>query len=343
MRLFNASIVDVADTFLHAGYVSAYPRALEAVAYPPGSEYFDSAEKVIELNMHEALELGKSAVDAGVSDASAAVMSSGGNTSLLIGALSVLGVLGLLYLWKRQGGIGAAAFRPAWAASTFAMVLLLLNPHCKDDKTLPTDPPWEGETVQSYAHPEEATYAILYGIIKPATAGIGQGVDVLANIQNETALPVKSLTEGEQYALKMYGLDGWGNPFALNWTEESYYEESNYRVYEVTSAGPDGTMNTDDDISASFRQITNDCWGDVTEVSFYIVPSGDTPTLLFHRWKNKMFEYNDKSVAEGLTGDVLFDVLDDLNETQIAAVDTSFNNLASDGGSDPLVLQVFQR
>ena len=86
MKLIGASIVETIDNFLHAGYMSAYPRPLEPYAYPAGSEY-SNAVLTQELDMVEALRLREPAADAGdVLDASVAMVSGGGNPELLLGA-----------------------------------------------------------------------------------------------------------------------------------------------------------------------------------------------------------------------------------------------------------------
>ena len=341
MKLIGASITENIDTFLHAGYISAYPRPIEPSAYPVGSEE-TVAEKIIELDIQSALQLGHAAGDGGVADASSGIVHhSAGTGNLLIGLLTLTGFLVLYYLARKPSS--AAILRPVLGAWAVCAMLLAVS-HCKENDTLPTDPPWEGEAVREYLHPETATLAILHGIIRPAIVNIGQRVDVLANIQNEVGLPAKSLTEGEQYALRTYGLDGWGNPFSLSLIEKKDADEHTYWGYTVTSPGPDGTMDTDDDISAAFKQNINDTWGWGADPVYYLVENGDGAALLYHRWNNKMFEYAERDAAEMLTGSELFDLIsnDDLNDQQSNAVATAYAAVKADTGEPPLVLQVFK-
>jgi len=70
----------------------------------------------------------------------------------------------------------------------------------------------------------------------------------MAAIQDHVALPVLDPTEGQEYALQAYGWDGWARSFDF---------APDNMEYVVTSAGPDGDLDTDDDISATFvRQDT---------------------------------------------------------------------------------------
>ena len=183
MKLIAASIIEKVDTFLHAGYISAYPRPLYAEAYPVGSGGDVSAAEIVhQLDLTEALRLeGESlaaAVPGGGTDTALASLGNlGSSEMLIIGALAMTGVLALVYLLKDRFQWRALGVAQA-ACALFAMVVLL--PHCDEEvQPLPTDPPWEGVTLQAYANPQDATVAILHGLIVPAVANVGQGVEIL--------------------------------------------------------------------------------------------------------------------------------------------------------------------
>ena len=342
MKLINASIVESVDNFLHAGYISAYPRPLEPSAYPIGGD-ISNAQKVVELNVQSALQLGESANNSEAAVSAGSLIGNFGSSELLFCALAAIGLLALYYFAKKWGYM--PSLRPA-LSMTAVCAFLLATPNCDDGSgvALPTDPPWEGEQTQSYAHPEDATLVILHGIIRPAIANIGQRVDTLANIQDEVALPQKTMTEGERYALKMYGLDGFGNPFSLVSKEKNDSDGQGYWQYSVTSLGADGIKGTKDDISATFSQNINDNWGWGADLVYYIVGDGDDAALLYHRWNDEMFDYGDKDGAEEMTGSDLFDHIsnDRLNAEQVSAINTAYASFKADSGSSPLVLQVFK-
>jgi hypothetical protein len=340
MRLFGASIVETVDSFLHVGYMSAYPRPLEPDAYPIGSGDSASAAIAHELDMVEALRLGEPADAGDLLDASVGVVTGGGgHEMLLLWALTLTGLAALLYLMRRYTSDQRLRLAPIAALAFLTMLLSI--PHCKDDKSLlfddenlPSDAPWEGEVIRSYVHPEEATVALLNGIVAPALANIGQKVASLANIQEEVALPVRTLSEGQAYALKTYGIDGFGNLMRL---EKDVDEKS----YTVTSAGRDGVHGTDDDISVKVAQNVNDSWGWAAQPAYYLVNHDGQVQVLYHRWKHEMFDYNDKALAEEITGSVKYDVLVRLNAAQQTAIDTSYSSIAAKADGAPLVLQVF--
>ena len=351
MKLFNASIVESVDTFLHAGYISAYPRPLEGGAYPSGDS-LSEAQKILELDMQSALRLGEPITDGGVAEASGALIGGIGSGELLFGALALSGLLALYFLLKKPTVL--SNLRPHTVVSAAAVsAMLLITPHCGDDgnsppgddgsgDTLPTDSPWEEEQPQSYIQPEQATLAILHGIIRPALVNIGQKIENLANIQDEVALPTKVLTDGQRYALRMYGLDGYGNPFELIPTRLKNVDGEVYWQYTVTSAGADEEQGTEDDISATFSQNINDNWSWGADPVYYIVEDGDKAVLLYHRWNHKMFEYSDKAGAKAVTGSDLFDIVPWLNHEQTSAVQTAYDEMKAESDVAPLMLQVFK-
>lgn len=344
MKLMAANLVETVDRFLHAGYVSAYPRPLDATAYPGGANYAgDTVQPVIQLDVAKALELS----DGGTLDnAQAALATLGGvgstDTQLLIGALAATGLFALFMLLraKFQGRV--------FSAAPFALVAglcLVMAVHCDtggEEEKLPTKPPWEGVALQEYTSPEDATLVILHGIVVPAVANIGQGVETLANIQNEVALPAPTLTEGMKYALKTYGFDGWGNELRLETSGFKDADGEGFSDYTVTSAGPDATFDTEDDIAVAFRQTNNDSWGWSRNV-FFLAKKTDL-VVAFHRWNDEMFEYKNEDAAGKLFGTHLTDLFveDDFYEDgKFAMIEETYNTVAEGLQEPPVVMQVF--
>ncbi len=348
MKLMVASLVETVDSFLHAGYISAYPRPLEPDAYPPGLEA-PSAVMNLQLDLVEALRLGEPAKDAGDGlDTSAAVIfGGGGGQELLLGALTLTGIAFLVYLLRRQIVAIRTPLVPAFSMMAL-LVLMSAGIHCGDDPNetgggLPTEAPWEGVTPRSYVHPEQATLAIIHGIIGPALANIGEDVATLANLRDEVALPSRTPSEGEAYALTTYGIDGFGNELDLEIHEKADVDEHPYSGYTVTSAGPDGTFGTDDDISADVDQTMNDSWGWTPRNAYYLMEIDGQVDLLFHRWNHKMFEFQEEDRAAAVTDSDMFDVMsrDRLRAEQISAMTEAYESIAVEADRAPVVLQVF--
>ncbi len=348
MKLIAASIIDKVDTFLHAGYISAYPRPLYAEAYPVGDGGdIPVAEIAHQLDLTEALRLEGESLAAvvpggGTDTALASLGNLGSSEMMIIGALAMTGVLALVYLLKDRFEWRSLGFAQATCA---LLAMLVLLPHCDEEgvKPLPTDPPWEGVTLQDYANPQDATVAILHGIVVPAVANVGQGVEILPNVQNEVGLPTNALTEGMEYALLTYGIDGWGKEFRLERSPFSDEDEHKFWNYTVTSAGQDGVFDNEDDITASFAQSYNEGWG-WHRNTFYLVKSGNEVQVVFHRWNNKMFEYMNEDQAVELSGDGLLDLFltgDFWSDETVTAVNEAFDEEADGLDYNPIVLQVF--
>ncbi len=343
MKLFNsAGLIDTVDSFLHVGYMSAYPRQLEPGAYPPGSNEFSQLPSQ-QIDLTQAFRLSDNVENTqGLLDASAGLTAGLPHSGLWFSVLAFAGTVALLYLVLRRFTVGSPYRSFSASAAAMFAVISIFTFYCNDDNSLPVDKPWEGMSLKAYENPELATRAILFGIIAPAAANIGQTVTTTANIQNEVALPVKNPNEGMRYALDTYGIDGWGNEFQFVVDSEKS-DKQDYTIYTVTSSGPDETFNTEDDISATFNQTVNGSWGYSPPNAFFLVSNNDNIEVLFHRWKNKMFEYHDKEAAKKISDSTLFDVLPRsyLSETQIQEIEKAYNAAKSDLSDSPVLLQVF--
>ncbi len=324
MNVLAASALEAGEAFLHAGYISAYPRQLWSHAYP-------SIEPSLQLDVAEALKLKDEVaglLDGSASDALAATVGAGGHWStLLMGALLFFGALGLAHLARSAG-------RKGWAKGAPALGLLALAAGLACNG-LPETPPWEGVAKKEYANPADATRVLLHGIVADGIINVGQPIESLANIQDEVGLPTKNPTPGERYALQTYGLDGWGRELRLT----SHAEGS----YEVTSAGPDGQFDNADDLKLAVSQCDDEDW-DSKRHAFFLAQHAGGPAVVFHRWTGDHFEYGNLNAAKELTGNELFDLLpfDKFEASQQAQIQSAWQEASSGKSSRPLVLQVFK-
>ena len=168
-------------------------------------------------------------------------------------------------------------------------------------------------------------------------------METLANIQNEVGLPTNAPTEGEAYALQTYGIDGWGNELRLAIIENPDPYGASQEAYEVTSAGADGVLDTEDDLSVVVAP-TNDSDFDYGQRAWFVTEREGVHYVFFHRWSGSLFEYNHEELAAALTGSALFDVfpLEDFSPSLRPTVAAAFDDIAAGAEHTPLVLEVYQ-
>jgi len=119
--------------------------------------------------------------------------------------------------------------------------------------------PWEEITPVRYEHPELATMVLMHAIIGHGLYYLNDEVDSLGELQPVVSLPgVKEYTPGMKYALRYYGLDGWGREFRLSSRElvpdEEYARRDSGWLTTLQSAGADGAFDTDDDFILTTHQ-----------------------------------------------------------------------------------------
>ena len=331
MKIIASSLQQAADWFLHAGYLSGAPRMLDT------HNYGGMTPPRLQLDVAESLRLQGETLATTVSSdpiVTATTSASPGWPTMLLGAALLAGVVTLLYwLRHRLRGYSLPSFhlRPIHGATAMMALAALGLLQCKSK---PSKAPWDGVKLQRYADPAAATKVLLHGIIADGIRNVGQAVDRLADIRNEVGLPTKKPTRGQVYALKTYGIDGWGNKFRL---------AEDWPTYTVTSAGADGKFDTSDDLSRKVTQSKDETWDQ--ELSTYFVRKGSSgaAVILFHRWTGKHFIYNNRSVARALTGGDLFDLwtASDLSAEQKILARGSFKVAARGTSHQPLVMQVF--
>jgi len=238
MNIFGASIHQAADTFLHAGYISASPHEPDVGnSYPMFQDLTDTG---LTASLNEALQVAEPET------ADAAMVWGAGLTESLAGigpvALGAAAVAGVAWLAMRTP-VGrwlpakATALAPGLAAVVLAGACLA---------------PWHNLEPRDYVNPELANVVVMNSLLRDGLVVYDDEHDSkamsMAAIQDHVALPVLDPTEGQEYALQAYGWDGWARSFDF---------APDNMEYVVTSAGPDGDLDTDDDISATFvRQDT---------------------------------------------------------------------------------------
>jgi hypothetical protein len=336
MKIIAASIAKVteaADTFLHAGYISAYPRPLNEYSYP------DTAP-VEQLDVVQALQLKGETLASGstLPDSASPHLLAGDLTTVALVAAAAFGLLAVLYLLRhhlRHLGGALLPTRPAWGAATvMAALALVLLVRCGGEDPLPTEPPWKGVKLEQYKDPQAATKVLLHGIIAEAIGSMDREISILPNIQNETRLPAAKLTSGQAYALKTYGIDGWGRPFRLDGSDSAY---------TVTSAGADGSFGTSDDLKVKIDKCDDQSW-DMRKRAFFLRQDGaGALVVLFHRWTGTHFEYLNPTKAQQLTGGETFDLFaaKDLPKDKLASARQAYQQVAGSASHTPMVLQVF--
>lgn len=339
--MLSANIVESANTFLKNGQNLLSKEPFTAQVYPGGSQTPDTTI-IQQIELNEALRI-INIPNAGTNDFNVATVASSGHGNLVLWSIAALGLLGALYfIGKHWNNRWSTHSRPLLAFATMGALLLFSPGYMNDDQAkLPTNPPWDNEPRQSYANPYEATLGILHGIIQPAIMNIGQKVDTLPNIQKEVALPMKQPSDGVQYALKIYGFDGWGNRFNLSYTDIQE-KGGAVRHYTVTSFGPDKEISTADDIVARFTENRNGDMKDKDQQVYYLIPNDGGIEVLYHRLNHDMFRYNDKNRAETITGSDFFDIIDRtrLGKKQKEAIEVNYAASANKTYT-PIILQLF--
>lgn len=332
MQVLGSSITEAVQTYLHSGYISAYPRPLEGYV-------LEGAEPSLTLDMAQALQLQGETLASALTHFSGhglASMAAAGDVGLLLaGGVAFFGALGLASR-KSPGRTGLAV--------AAAAILGVAAVGCETE-TEALEAPWKDVAIQEYVNPEAATQAILYGIVADGLANTDRTVHSLADIQYEVALPTAHPTEGMQYALQTYGLDGWGKELRLESVGAEDTAEEIDDAWIVTSAGADGAFDTDDDIAISVMASTDGTW-DNNRWAFFVDGSGDEMRLWFHRWSGDHFEYNHQTEVEAELGHTLVDYMDMsvfYDEDTKARLQSDWDEASAEVSHTPLLLQVYRQ
>jgi hypothetical protein len=331
MHLFASSVSQAAETFLHAGYISAQPPAM-AMEYPMLQ---DTADTGYAVTLENALQLSETASQQAAIAAGPVWFET--FSAALPAVAGVAAVAALAALALRHGPRWIP--RPAAALGT-AVLALGVMVACVGN-------PWEDVPPADFEDPDSANLVLMHSLVKEGVVvhhhDIGT-VTSLATIESQIALPVDDPTEAQQYALDAYGRDGWGNDFAFSSLGDG--------VYEVSSAGPDGELETDDDVLLEIDS------GDVANDlrTYYLVQQSDA-LWVFIRTPPESYSNQWDSGSEGQPAfdDTFFGIpltveFLEGNElsgdsgsgdwaTAIAEIQAFYDSLAT--ADDPVVVQIY--
>lgn len=306
MQIFSTSLASAADTFLHAGYISAQPRTLGSYSLP-------AEPPRLQLDAAEAVQLDGAApamLEAPVTGAAGGLGSWLSDLTMLaaepawVAAGAMLFVVallagGLIGEWRGRRRLqpSATVLRTmattgmlavvGWLAVAGAQVTFAGVPQ-------PTESPIE---LRPYLHPEQATQVILHGLVGEALAASGRGVKYLPDIRGEVGLPTGELTPGQAQAVAAYDHDGWGRPLR--------YQAG---LSAVASAGQDGKFDTSDDLEIQVNPWSNESF-DGAHDAYWVQRADGQTRVFFHRWTGSKFRYLRGDEAMAITGGQLFDFL----------------------------------
>ncbi|MBN1909030.1 MAG: hypothetical protein JW818_04765 [Pirellulales bacterium] len=281
MQVLAGSLNVAVDDFLHAGYISAHPRFF-GQAGPPDT----TGRKTEVINVAKALELkqGDSITEtqsmvqhAPARPSQPASMVSG--SFVLLSSFLFFAYLVSLY-YRRVGQVK----HTGWWIWTVASVLIVawgiafyhVYPRGLAYALHNQAPPWEGAAIQEYRDPAAATWAIQQTLIASSLPGCPVEVNDLTAIQGEVAFPESSgeQTPGMEYAVKTYGLDGWGRAFRVNRFDSGRYS--------IVSAGADGHYDSDDDLVAFVEPGEGSDWENRVN-GFFVSLEDDKDVCFVHR------------------------------------------------------------
>lgn len=275
MEIFNTSIEDLADTFLHPGYTSAYvevtaPADMTAAIVPLDKE------PVLALDMKAALTLNEPLRDAVGTGTISKSPSSGYALGIIVTAVIAVAMA------ERLSRTSVPRKRAAYLATTVALAVLaacakeepIIVPEAVAEPAPPTKEPGAPTDVP-YARPRDATIAILHGIVADAVAcSHADPLDELSDAEDQVGLPVSNPTAGMRWAVANYVDDGWGRPFR--------FEPVGDRRYRVSSSGEDGQFGGADDITIEVGKADAFAWPKQLH-SFFLRKERKDTGVSYHR------------------------------------------------------------
>jgi hypothetical protein len=354
MKILNGSIADLADTFLHAGYLSAYrevtvPGPVTAAIVP-----VDKAP-ILQVDMAEALRL---------TPAMQQVMGAATGPrpqEPATPAFPWVVLLVAMLLWTRgRRLVGAcrdrlAPRRQGWsprAVGVVAALGLAVAAACSHEPgpdaagamaERPPSAPASAAALASagavFEDPRAATVALLNGVIADALAcSQSTSITSLEDVRSQVGLPAASKTAGMRWAVANFEQDGWGRPFRLR--------EAAKDRFEVRSAAEDGAFDTADDLSLEVKRVGASLDWPRQLRAFYLRRERDDAGVSFHRCGPRGGETRRVPVeptARGLYGDGLFGVI---REQQFAegkrqALRARIERVSGSRDRDALVLAVY--
>lgn len=340
MRILGASSTQTVEGFLHAGYISA-------MAHPHGAKpslpSFSKDDIAIQLDVDAALATEpvaqETTVKTSVTPGSLAPFPSShgatppyGHTAIFFGLL-----LGLCIVRPKRRLHRLAVAGVALAGSAALLIASLSGPSASADEPSRPVPPANPASHRRYLHPEQATQVILYGLLADEIAAHSQGLalrvlmgeqDVPAQRKEIPAgvggaFPVLHPTARMKYAMNNASRDGWGNPFWLGWEAKTDTGQK-LLLGTITSAGPDGQLDTDDDLSVRIEPGIAPMMAyryqsrlprrspRFRPLAFFVRLVDGAPTLFFYAEPNQVphsLGYQDVAQVQKLTGGASFDYM----------------------------------
>ena len=162
-----------------------------------------------------------------------------------------------------------------------------------------------------YADPKRATRAIMEGLLADSIRHSPLPMQSLGDLRGQMALPaaISRLTPGVRQALQHYGLDGWGRAFRFAGSPDPTGPSA--EIYRITSAGPDGSFGTADDLSSEVRRVSDRSidWERRIKGVYLQTAEKGTRELFIRRVQDSFFRYQQPEKAAQLTGTNLFDLI----------------------------------
>jgi len=312
MELVAGSLNVEVDGYLHAGYLSAYPRTFKdmgAHSLPYAKTNLIDVKVALRLENAESQSAHQPTAEVAVQPTALAPASMASDGFLLATLFFFFAYLIGLY-YRRIRRVDRPGWHP-WLLAVVPLVVVIVAScayQVHEERRLNSlPPPWLGVPVKNYEDPEAATQAILHGLVVNALPGSTTDVRELAAIQHEVAFPVpaEQYTPGMSYAQKTYGRDGWGREFKFDPLTDG--------CYRIASAGADGSHGTSDDVVVVTPKKSTDDWEQLVNGVYMRRASGDSYTCFIHRITHSNFRRADSAMARDLTGTELFDTfgLDD--------------------------------
>jgi hypothetical protein len=345
MEIFNASIAEVADTFLHPGYMSAYVEVTAPVSMTAAIVPVDK-EPVMQVDMAQALKLTEALREpAGVVSGSMAPPVDG----FPVFAVVLVATAALLAVWMAHA-LRMHRGSPRLLGVLASAALLAVGACGQESPPEGTGPPGSASAPRvsravemapdvPFADPRLATQAILHGLISDALAcSLAPEIESLATVRAQIGLPGANKTAGMRWAVANFEDDGWGRRFRFRVLAKDRFE--------VTSAAEDGAFDTGDDISLEVRRAGSYTWPSQLRGFFLRRDRGDVG-ISFHRcgpegarkgWINPSV-----LTARGLRSDALFGVIQarDFPAPKRDAMDKRLASHVADDRKDALILMVF--
>ncbi len=327
MKIFAESLVQAADVFLHAGYISAYPQLYQAQLMK------ESAPRV-------AIDMVKALLTAGgawpAEEAVGTLAATGGSGlvgTTLLGLGCIAGGLAAVHLTRRYRRGRCGPVQPLIAGVLAALLTMgLVGWGAREATAGRGGTSRVGVKRQKYVSPALATKALLHGVLADAIFNTKRKrIRSLAQVRDEVSLPIKARTPGMVYALRTYKRDGWGRPFRLRKAKDG-------AGYRISSAGPDGKQGTKDDLALTVQPADNSAWPFSVKV-FYMRKVHQQSLVFFHRIQSKMFKYHNQGRSRLLTGTQLYDhfVMDKRYESRLRFT-KAFKKATNGGKQRPLMM-----